>query len=87
MTTIWNPNGTSPLPTTGAPKVDRQVMSEGQTLVTLTKFTYTVGTGSITVCINGVDQVTGVGFTETSSTSFTLAEPSEAGDVVVASGY
>lgn len=61
--------------------------TEGQTLFTLTSFSYAVGTNSLEVFIDGVRQVIGTDFTETSPTSFTLLAPgARATDVVDAVG-
>jgi hypothetical protein len=58
------------------------VGTAGQTLYNLTNFTYTPGTNSLTVYINGNLQMVGRDYTETSSTSFTLNEGVIAGDFV-----
>lgn len=58
----------------------------GQTLFTLTNFAYQVGTGSLLVYVNGVDQYIGTDFTETSNSSVTLVTAAEAGDLVVIRG-
>lgn len=79
---IWNPGGTL------IPQVDpnSQIKSEtftaiaGQTLFTLTTFTYILGVGALSVYRNGVKQV-GTDVTETSTSSITLAA-CEAGDVI-----
>lgn len=87
MASIWNPGTDNPLDPSGHPKVQRFVATEGQTVFTLTTFSYVLATGSLLVEVAGALQVVNVGFTETSTTSFTLSEACEAGDVVVALGY
>lgn len=59
----------------------------GQTLFTLTGFTYTLNTSSLLVFINGQKQVVGRDFTETSSSSFTLLEGCVEGDYVDVLGF
>jgi hypothetical protein len=61
--------------------------TSGQTLFTLTAFTYTPGTNSLLVFINGQRQVVGRDFSETSSSSFTLAEGVVAGDYIDVIGF
>jgi hypothetical protein len=59
----------------------------GQTLFTLSGFTYTPSTSSLLVFINGQRQVIGRDFTETSSSSFTLVEGCVVGDYVDVIGF
>lgn len=59
----------------------------GQTLFTLTGWTYTVGTNSLIVFINGQKQVVNRDYTETSTNSFTLFEGCVAGDFVDVIGF
>lgn len=59
----------------------------GQTLFTLTNFTYTQGTNSLLVFINGQRQVISRDFLETSTSSFTLVEGVVAGDFVDVIGF
>ncbi len=47
----------------------------GQTLVTLTTTTYTVGAGNLAVYVNGLRKVKGVDYTENSSSTFTMTAP------------
>ena len=58
-----------------------------QTLFNLTNFTYTPGTGSLIVYINGVEKFTGRDYVETSSTSFTLNTPVSAGTLIDIYGF
>jgi parallel beta-helix repeat protein len=58
-----------------------------QTLFTLSGWTYTPGTNSLLVFINGQRQVIGRDFNETSSSSFTLVEGCIAGDFVDVIGF
>jgi hypothetical protein len=59
----------------------------GQTVFNLSGFTYTVGTNSLLVFVNGTRQILGRDFTETSSSSFTLVEGCVAGDFVDVIGF
>ena len=61
--------------------------TDSQTLFTLTAFTYTPGTNSLLVFINGQRQILTRDFTETSTTSFTLLEGCVAGDYVDVIGF
>lgn len=63
------------------------VGTAGQTLYNITAFSYTPGTNSLLVFINGQKQVSGRDFQETSSTSFTLNEGVVAGDYVDVIGF
>lgn len=67
--------------------VERFVASAAQTLFDITLFTYVANVGSLHVYVNGVYQVAGVDYTETSSSSFTLLEGVSDGTVVVAVGF
>lgn len=58
----------------------------GQTLFTLTAFTYSVGTGSLLVFINGSLQ-SSKDYAETSTGSFTLVEACLGGESVLALGF
>lgn len=59
----------------------------GQTLFTITNFTYTQNTNSLLVWLNGVKQIVIVDFTETSTSSFTFLSPLIAGDIVDIIGF
>lgn len=86
---IWNPAGTT-VPTANADntlKYQEFTATAGQTVFTLTDFTYATGTDSLLVYINGVDQVITQDYTETSSTVVTLVTAAELGDQVVIRGY
>lgn len=63
------------------------VSSEGQKIFTLTAGEYTPYQNRIEVVVAGSPQYSGINFTETSSTSFTLSEPLPAGIVVHAKWY
>ena len=77
MTTasLWNP-GTTDVPSQNSNSSflkQQFTATAGQTLFTLTSFVYVLGTNSLLVFDNGVMLVQGVDFTETSTSSFTLA--------------
>lgn len=59
----------------------------GQTVFTLTKFIYTVGSDSLIVFIDGVKKVLTTHFTETSNHSFTLVTPAVGGEIVDVIGF
>ena len=59
----------------------------GQTVFTLTKFIYTVGSDSLIVFIDGVKKVLTTHFTETSNASFTLVTPATGGEIVDVIGF
>jgi hypothetical protein len=61
--------------------------TDGQTVFNLTLFSYTIGTNSLLVFINGIKQRVGVDFTETSTTSFTLLTAVTALDTVEVIGF
>lgn len=61
--------------------------TDGQTLFTLTAFSYTQNTNSLLVFINGILQTPGVDYVETSSSSFTLTSAVLALDSVKAIGF
>jgi hypothetical protein len=61
--------------------------TDGQTVFTITNFTYTINTNSLLVWINGMKQIKGVDYTETSSTQFTLASPVLSTDIVEVIGF
>lgn len=63
------------------------VPTDGQTVFNITFFTYTIGTNSLLVFINGQKQRLGSDFTETSTTSFTLTSPVLATDSVEVIGF
>lgn len=59
----------------------------GQTVFNITNFTYSVGTNSLLVFINGQRQILTRDFVETSTTQFTLVEGVQAGDFVDIIGF
>jgi Phage Tail Collar Domain len=61
--------------------------TDGQTLFTITQFTYTLNSNSLLVFVNGTKQRPGIDFSETSTTSFTLATPVLAIDTVEVIGF
>src|SRR6266481_8216095 len=61
--------------------------SGGQTEFDLSNFNYAPGVGSLFVFINGVYQISGVDYTETSSSRFDIIGTLVAGDLVVAVGF
>jgi hypothetical protein len=82
---IWTP-GTA-VSANSSVKVQSFTASEGQTLFTLTDFTYYTATGSLFVFVTGTLQRLTYDWTETSSTSFTLLNGVPAGTIVYAVGF
>ncbi len=58
-----------------------------QNLFLITEFAYVVGTGALTVHKNGLLLVQGTDWTEQSTTSFSLTNAANAGDVIVAEAF
>lgn len=86
---IWNPAGTV-VPTSNADNTLKHEVfnaTAGQTVFTLTTFQYQPATQSLLVEINGVAQVLGLDYTETSNSSITLNSGAEINDQVVIRGY
>jgi hypothetical protein len=61
--------------------------SQGQTVFTLTNGTYEPGVSLVKVYVNGLLQVSGTNFTETSSSSITLSEGVDVGSDVLVEWY
>ena len=59
----------------------------GQTVFTLTKFIYTVGSDSLIVFVNGIKKVLTTHFTETSNATFTMVTPMVGGEIVDVIGF
>ena len=86
---IWNPSGTV-VPTANADntlKTQVFTATAGQTLFTLTLFTYQPATQSLLVIVNGVDQILTTDYLETSGSSITFTSALELNDEVVIRGF
>lgn len=86
---IWNPAGTSANTANANNTYQAQkftVAVNGQTLFSLTDFSYVPGTGSLLVEINGVDQYIGDDFLETNGVQVTFTSGLVIGDEVVIRG-
>ena len=85
--TIWNP-GTVIATTVNAQGAikESQLLSAGQTTITLTTITYTIGIGAIYVYLNGSLIRIGADYTESSTTSITLTTPALLGDEITVMG-
>lgn len=81
---VWAP-GTA-IDASDVVKVQRFTATLNQTVFVLTSFVYATGNNSLQVYTDGVFQGVDVDFTETSSSSFTLAEGVPAGTIVTAVG-
>ena len=79
---IWAPGTAETV--TGAVKEESFTATAGQTLFSLGSIVYELGVGAITVYVAGVRQRSAIDYTETSSTSFTLAEGVDEGTIVTA---
>lgn len=86
---VWNPGqGAIPVAQSKQTMLSQSFdATEAQVLFNLTAFNYEVNTSSLLVAINGVMQVPGVDFAETSNSSFTVDTPLKAGDKVLALGF
>lgn len=86
---VWNPAGTSANTANANNTYQAQkfvVAIAGQTLFSLTDFSYIPGTGSLLVEINGVDQYIGDDFLETNGVQVTFTSGLALGDIVVIRG-
>ena len=81
---VWAP-GTA-IDASDVVKVQRFTATLNQTVFVLTSFVYAIGNNSLQVYTDGIFQGVSVDFTETSSSSFTLAEGVPAGTIVTAVG-
>ena len=86
---VWTPGSNILLVTADNTIVrDNITATEGQSLFSLTKFVYTVGSGALHVYLNGVYQRLGIDFVENASDSFSfISADIHAGDTVTAVGY
>lgn len=86
---VWNPGqGAIPVAQSAQTMLSQAFTAiAAQTLFNLTSYNYTPNTSSLLVAINGVMQIPGVDFTETSVSSFTTTSPLLAGDIVLALGF
>lgn len=87
---IWSPGDVADIETVNADRTRKAQRftnpAGGQTVFNLTNFAYAVGTGSLQVNINGVQQYPIIDFQETSVSSFTMTSPVESDDVIDAFG-
>lgn len=84
---IWKPGSSVPRVNADATAAEeRFVATAGQTLFSITTFSYTLGSKALRVFVNGVRQFIGYDYTETSTSSFTLTSGCDANDVVVVEG-
>ena len=79
---IWNPGSLTQEATGNGTVTQMFILTSGQTLVSLTTYTYTPGASTIKVFLNGVLQVIGQDYIETSNSSITLINPATAGDTL-----
>lgn len=86
MTSIFG-GGSGVLSSSGTLVPQSFVPTNGQTVFTITSFSYVPDTTSILVFINGQKQRYNVDYTETSGTSFTLTSGVTANDIVEVLGF
>jgi len=79
---IWSPGAA--LNANSSIRNEAFTATAGQTVFTLSAFSYVTGTSSLYVFVSGLFQRPGVDFYETDSSTFTLASPVPAGTIVVA---
>lgn len=87
MTSIFGGGQVVEVNATGTLVPEVFIPTDGQTVFSLTLFTYTPNTNSLLVFINGQKQRFGVDYTETNSGSFTLTSPVISADVVEVIGF
>jgi hypothetical protein len=82
MTSLFG--GVTVLPSNAAPvfQVQEFIPTAGQTVFTLTQFSYTLGGKTLWVLVNGQKQVYNVDYTETSANSFTMTSALGVTDLV-----
>lgn len=84
---IWAPaDGDLPITTTATTATQTFVATASQTLFTLTTFAYAINTQSLLVFKNGL-LLSPSGYTQTSTTSFTLLTPATGGDIIIAYAF
>lgn len=85
---IWTP-GAAPVEVNPADsiKVQRFVATAGQSVFTLTEFTYALGANALHVFKNGLALARVTDFEETSTSSFTLELPANANDIIYVVGF
>lgn len=86
MTSIFGGGGVLSANSTPAFKFQELPVTDGQTLFTLSNFSYVLGTQSLWVFINGQKAVVGVDYNETTTGSFTWTYPLTALDTIEAIG-
>lgn len=86
MTAIFGGGGVLSANSTPAFKFQEFTVADGQTLFTLSNFSYVLGTQSLWVFINGQKAVVGVDYNETTTGSFTWTYPLTALDTIEAIG-
>ena len=84
---IWAPGEQVNISANSKRAIQAFVATAGQTQFTLTNFTYTVNTQSLSVYKNGNVLRYGLDFGEVSSSVFVLYVPCSAGDVIYAVGF
>jgi len=83
---IWAPGSTTAVSSASTVIPQQFTATDGQTVFALTAFSYTPNSNSILIWVNGVLQISGVDYTESSTTGFTLTTGATLGDKVTAIG-
>lgn len=79
---IWNPGSTIQTATGNGTVTEKFLLTSGQTAITLATYTYTPGANALKVFLNGVLQVIGYDYLESSASSILLTSPATAGDTL-----
>ncbi len=81
---IWAPDSVNNPVVNVDNTIKRQnyIATAGQTVFTLTEYSYTPNTNSLFVFVNGFEQPLGISYTETDATTITFLTPCSLGDVV-----
>ena len=82
-----NPNTVTQANASGLLKMEVQIATLAQQVFTLASFAYAINTGSLLVFKAGKILARNVDYVETGITTFTLATPSTAGDVITILGF
>lgn len=87
MTNAWGASGVQTVNASGSLVPQAFVATAGQTLFPITAFQYVQGSNSLLVFVNGQLQTVNLDYTETSTSSFTLANACSVNDNVVCIGF
>lgn len=83
----WAPGQISQVNSVNTLVPENQIATAGQVLITLLLFTYAPNTDTLMVFVNGVLQVSGVDYLESSASTITFTSPLSAGDRVSVTAF